>query len=68
MMDRVSEPCRLSISAPYRMNLNDSDLLWFVALVGVAIGALAIGYWVHWIAGMIFWGIATLILLALRPY
>ena len=48
--------------------MHNSNLLWFVALVGVAIGALAIGYWVHWIAGMIFWGIATLILLALRPY
>jgi hypothetical protein len=50
------------------MNLNNSDLLWFVALVGVALIALAIGYWVHWIAAAIFWGIATLILLAVRPY
>ena len=46
----------------------DQDLLWFLAMVAVALLALAIGYWMHWIAGAVFWSIATLILLAVRPY
>ena len=48
--------------------MNNTDLLWYVAIVGVAIVALALGYLVSWIFGALFWIIATLILLAVRPY
>jgi hypothetical protein len=48
--------------------VNNTNLLWFVALVGVSVVALALGYLVSWIFAVLFWIIATLILLAVRPY
>lgn len=48
--------------------MNRTDLLWYVALVGIAMVSLALGYWVHLALGAIFWAIATLVLLAVRPY
>ena len=44
------------------------EWLWYAAILIVAAGTLALGYFVDFIAAAVFWAITTLILLALRPY
>ena len=49
--------------------MNDrTSVLWFVAMAGFSALALVLAYFVNWIAAVVFWAIATLVLLAVRPY
>jgi hypothetical protein len=48
--------------------LSRHEWFWYAGILLVAVLSLTIGYYIGIIAAVMFWAIAVLILLALRPY
>lgn len=48
-------------------NMSWLEWLWYAAIIAVALGTLAIGYYIGVIYAGVFWVVSVLLLLATRP-